>query len=49
MEVDINLQIFNVNKTEKDSKKVYIMALCDNEYKYNSFFLASNESVEALE
>ena len=49
MEVDINLQIFNVNKTEKDSKKVYIMALCDNEYKYNSFFLASNESVETLE
>jgi len=49
MEVDINLQIFNVNKTEKDSKKVYIMPLCDNEYKYNSFFLASNESVETLE
>ena len=49
IEVDIYLQICSVNKTEKDSKKVYIMALCDNEYKYNSFFLACNGNIESID
>ena len=49
IEVDIYLQIYSVNKTEKDSKKVYIMALCDDEYKYNSFFLACNGTIENID
>ena len=49
IEVDIYLQIYSVNKTEKESKKVYIMALCDDEYKYNSFFLACNGTIENID
>ena len=49
IEVDIKLQIFSFKETERDSKKVYIMTLCDNEFKYSSFFLACTEKVEKLE
>ena len=49
IEVNINLQIFSFKETERDNKKVYIMTLCDNEYKYSSFFLACSEKVENLE
>ena len=33
IEVNINLQILSFKETERDNKKVYIMTLCDNEYK----------------
>ena len=33
IEVNINLQIFSFKETERENKKVYIMTLCDNEYK----------------
>ena len=49
IDVDINLQIYSYKETERDKKKVYLMTLCDNEYKYSSFFLACTESVENLE
>ena len=49
IEVNINLQILSFKETERDNKKVYIMTLCDNEYKYCSFFLACTEKVENLE
>ena len=49
IEVNIYLQIFACKETERENKKVYIMTLCDNEYKYSSFFLASTEKVENLE
>ena len=39
IEVDIYLQIFSFKETERDSKKVYMMSLCDQDYKFNSFFL----------
>ena len=48
MEVDIILQIFSFKETERDNKKVYMMSLCDQVYKFNSFFLASNESISEL-
>ena len=48
IEVDIKLQIYSFKETERETKKVYIMSLCDNEYKFNSFFLASNENMENL-
>ena len=49
IEVDIKLQIFSFKETERESKKVYIMTLCDNEFKYSSFFLACSEKIEKLE
>ena len=49
MEVDIYLQIFSSKETERDSKKVYMLSLCDQDYKLNSFFLASNESIPEIE
>ena len=49
IEVNIYLQIFSFKETERENKKVYIMTLCDNEYKYSSFFLACTEKVENLE
>ena len=49
IEVNINLQIFSFKETERENKKVYIMTLCDNEYKYGSFFLACTEKVENIE
>ena len=49
MEVDIYLQIFSSKETERDSKKVYMLSLCDQDYKFNSFFLASNESIPEIE
>ena len=48
MEVDIFLQIFSFKETERENKKVYMLSLCDQDYKYNSFFLASNESIPDL-
>ena len=48
IDADIYLQIYSVKETERDSKKVYMMALCDQEYKFNSFFLATNEGVPDL-
>ena len=48
IEVDIYLQIFSFKETERDSKKVYMMSLCDQDYKFNSFFLASNENIPEL-
>jgi replication factor A1 len=48
IDADIYLQIYSVKETERDSKKVYMMALCDQEYKFNSFFLASNEDIPDL-
>ena len=38
IETDIYLQIFSFKETERDSKKVYMMSLCDQDYKFNSFF-----------
>ena len=38
IETDIYLQIFSVKETERDSKKVYMLSLCDQDYKLNSFF-----------
>ena len=49
MEVDIYLQIFSSKETERDSKKVYMLSLCDQDYKFNSFFLASSESIPEIE
>ena len=48
IETDIYLQIFSFKETERDSKKVYMMSLCDQDFKFNSFFLASNESIPEL-
>ena len=48
IETDIFLQIFSVKETERDSKKVYILSLCDQEYKLNSFFLASEKDIPDL-
>jgi len=48
IDVDIYLQIYSIKETERDSKKVYMMALCDQEYKFNSFFLATNEDIPDL-
>ena len=48
IDADIYLQIYSVKETERDSKKVYMMALCDQDYKFNSFFLASNEDIPDL-
>ena len=48
LEVDIYLQIYSFKETERDSKKVYMMSLCDQESKFNSFFLASNEDILGL-
>ena len=31
MEVDIYLQIFSSKETERDSKKVYMLSLCDQD------------------
>ena len=47
--VDIYLQIYSFQESEREGKKVYLMVLCDNEYKYNFFFLACTETVENLE
>ena len=38
IETDIYLQIYSIKETERDSKKVYMMSLCDLDYKLNSFF-----------
>ena len=48
IETDIYLQIFSVKETERDSKKVYMLSLCDQDYKLNSFFLASDKDVPNL-
>ena len=48
IETDIYLQIFSVKETERDSKKVYMLSLCDQEYKLNSFFLASDKDIPNL-
>ena len=49
VEVDIYLQIYYVNETERDNKKLYFMTLCDNEYKYSSFYIASTEKADNLQ
>ena len=49
MEVDIHLQIYSFKETEREEKKVYIMTLCDDQYKYSSFFLAAKENLDNLE
>ena len=49
MEVDIYLQIYSFKETEREKKKVYIMTLCDDQYKYSSFFLAAKENLDNLE
>jgi hypothetical protein len=49
MEVDIYLQIYSFKETEREEKKVYIMTLCDDQYKYSSFFLAAKENLDNLE
>ena len=43
--VDFYLQIYSFKETERDNKKVYMMSLSDQDYKYNSVFLASNEEI----
>ena len=48
IETDIFLQIYSIKETERDSKKVYMMSLCDQEYKLNSFFLASDKDIPDL-
>ena len=48
-DVDYYFQISYVNETHRDNKKVYFMTLCDNEYKYSSFFIASTEKIENLQ
>ena len=48
IETDIYLQIFSVKETERDSKKVYMLSLCDQDYKLNSFFLASDKDIPNL-
>ena len=48
IETDIYLQIFSVKETERDSKKVYMLSLCDQDYKLNSFFLASDKDIPDL-
>ena len=48
IETDIYLQIYSIKETERDSKKVYMMSLCDHEYKLNSFFLASDKDIPDL-
>ena len=48
IETDIFLQIFSVKETERDSKKVYMLSLCDQDYKLNSFFLASDKDIPDL-
>ena len=48
IETDIYLQIYSIKETERDSKKVYMMSLCDQEYKLNSFFLASDKDIPDL-
>ena len=47
-EVDTYLQIDSFKETERDSKKVYMMVLKDQDFKFNSFFLASNEAIPEL-
>ena len=49
IETDIYLQIYSIKETERDSKKVYMMSLCDQEYKLNSFFLASDKDIPDLQ
>ena len=49
IETDIYLQIFSIKETERDSKKVYMMSLCDLDYKLNSFFLASDKDIPDLQ
>ena len=47
--IDIKLQIHSFKETERDSKKVYVMTLCDNKYKFGSFFLAMMEGEQPVE
>ena len=47
--IDIKLQIYSFKETERDSKKVYVMTLCDNKYKFGSFFLAMMEGEQPVE
>ena len=49
VEVDIKLHIYSIKETERESKKVYVLSLCDNKYKYNSFFLSGLEEEDHLE
>ena len=49
IDVDATLQIYSFKETEREDKKVYIMTLCDNKYKYGAFFLAGKENLENLE
>ena len=49
IETDIYLQIYSIKETERDSKKVYMMSLCDLDYKLNSFFLASDKDIPDLQ
>ena len=38
IETDIYLQIFSVKETERDSKKVYMLSLCDQDTNLIHFF-----------
>ena len=49
IETDIYLQIYSIKETERDSKKVYMMSLCDLDYKLNTFFLASDKDIPDLQ
>ena len=49
IETDIYLQIYSIKETERDYKKVYMMSLCDLDYKLNSFFLASDKDIPDLQ
>ena len=42
IKVDTYLQVYSFKETERESKKVYVMSLNDQDYRFNSFFLASN-------
>lgn len=48
LKVDTYLQIYSFKETERENKKVYALSLSDNEYKFNSFFLASSEGIPDL-
>ena len=42
IKVDTYLQVYSFKETERESKKVYVLSLNDQDYRFNSFFLASN-------
>ena len=38
IKVDTYLQVYSFKETERESKKVYVMSLNDQDYRFNSFF-----------